>query len=185
VSPLPAPSRASKRQAVALRYELLRVATFWYGSDTVGKFKALADAIRSHNVTLPSESPDRVVVHTVAESWESSFKRSPLHLLVSEVKVWGEAGDPVPGWPVQPGARRQLLQMYKDLTVELGGQQGWLALLDSQNHNKVRPFGSAAHFCIPEAVEWLLEQPELTFERMRHHSKRGACQAAPTGLICV
>jgi hypothetical protein len=88
---------------------------------------------------------------------------------------WGEAGDAGPDQPVVPTIRRQLLQLYRKLTEELGGQEGWLALLDSENANKVAPIGTAAHFCIPEAVGWLLEQPELIFDRMRHPSKKGEC----------
>jgi hypothetical protein len=175
-APLPPLLRASQQHAEQLRYELLRVATFWYGDATLEEFQKLADLIRSHNLPLPAGSPDRVVVHhgVLEAKWAPPvfMRRGPLHLLVSEVEKWGEGvSNTVPGWPVGPGLRGQLLQRYKDLTIELGGEQGWLALLDSENGNWVRPFGTAAHYCIPEAVDFLLAQPELTVERMRHGSK--------------
>jgi hypothetical protein len=100
----------------------------------------------------------------MAESW--FLHRSPLHLLVSKVRVWGPGGDESPP-ELSDNTRMELLQAL------CGAPQDLKKLLKRGNRNKATPWFTAAHFCNPAALDWLISRQELTFQSMLARTKRG------------
>jgi hypothetical protein len=100
------------------------------------------------------------------------LQRSPLHLLVSIVRVWGpneHVRSSMP--PMLDAARVQLLNEL--CSSDRIGSGGLAALLDAHNANNATAFVSACHFGCEAAVKWLLGRQELTWQRMLRGTKRG------------
>jgi hypothetical protein len=147
-----------------LQHRLLKLAADMYGDRSIAVLEELLPVYCQHNKERHANGRPRLSVTDMAESW--FLQRSPLHLLVSKVRVWGPGGDESPPeW--SDATRTQLLQAL------CGKPEDLRELLKRGNRNKATPWFTAAHFCNPAALDWLIGRPELTFQSMLARTKRG------------
>lgn len=147
-----------------LQHRLLKLAGGMHGDSSMAVLAELLPRYYQHNAQRHAAGRPLLRVADMSESW--FLQRSLLHLLVSKVRVWGPGGDESPPeW--SDATRMQLLQALCGVPQELR------KLLKRGNRNKATPWFTAAHFCNPAALDWLISRPELTFQSMLARTKRG------------
>lgn len=147
-----------------LQHRLLKLAAGMHGDNSGAVLGELLPRLIWCNWQRQQSGLQLLTVADIAESW--FLKRSVLHLLVSTVRVWGVGGDEIP-LGLTDTCRQQLLDAL------CGNGPTLKLLLKRGNRNKATPWFTAAHFCNPAALEWLVGRPELTFRRMLLRTKRG------------
>lgn len=167
---------AADDSKAALQHRLLKVAAGMYGDNSLNVFHELQPQLLEYNQAQRASGRSLLQVSDLQERW--FLERSVLHLLVSKVRVWGIAGDEVPQGFMSAATRTQLLQ-------QMCGDPAILrALIRRGNRNRATPVFTAAHFCEPAALEWLLSRPEVGFKDMLQYTKRGR-QGVGRGAGCA
>jgi hypothetical protein len=169
----------------ALQYLLLKACAGLAGPHSLSELERVLQQIRSHNWSLQQEPgcPGRHFLIDVAEVREEWFlRRSPLGLLMSKVRVWGPGGDQLPGQPLPPGVRAEMVQLLlaaaaAQTTCHLVDGPGVKErLLTAVNRNLATPFFTGCHFCELDALSVLCR--EVTWRLMLTGTKRGEEQGA-------
>jgi hypothetical protein len=188
-------------QATALSHQVLALSAGRYGADSAAAADSILQNVRTHNwLACRTHNARRVQLQELTEGW--FLGRSPMHLVVSIVTVWGPDGSQQPKG-VMPGEQRlYLLQQLLAFATAGSNAAGNAAaqgsgssssraavsqLLQLTNRNKASVFFSACHFSIPEVLCFLLGLPELGWRQMLQATKRGALllwQMCCCGRVC-
>jgi hypothetical protein len=163
--------------AAVLEFKVLELFAGCHGNSTAAALPEIMQRVMHHNLIVAQiHNARRVQLQELKEGW--FLQRNPLHLAVSKVSVWGMNAAPLLEGELPGEQRRLLLQVLLQTAASTSSSSSSSSsrrqLLEATNRNEASPFFTACHFSIPEALQQLLNLPELGWKQMLQFTKRGA-----------